>query len=183
MHQCPHAGRGGGFGDDAGALHLDAAHVGEAANQIDDRAGAFDRALDAGPVAHIGGQELRLAERAQRPQEPRRLGPALGDAHAEAFAARQQLLDGVAADEPAATQHRDDRVLHACKSPITPAPLPTASFVDKGMARSLSAPPTPCPDGGIGRRTSFRCWRSQGRGGSSPLLGTRDPFADVRVCP
>src|SRR3546814_14188320 len=28
------------------------------------------------------------------------------------------------------------------------------------------------PDGGIGRRTSFRCWRSQGRGGSSPLLGT-----------
>ena len=29
-----------------------------------------------------------------------------------------------------------------------------------------------CPDGGIGRRTSFRCWRSQGRGGSSPLLGT-----------
>ena len=23
-----------------------------------------------------------------------------------------------------------------------------------------------------GRRTSFRCWRSQGRGGSSPLLGT-----------
>ncbi len=32
--------------------------------------------------------------------------------------------------------------------------------------------PTPCPDGGIGRRTSFRCWRSQGRGGSSPLLGT-----------
>jgi hypothetical protein len=31
---------------------------------------------------------------------------------------------------------------------------------------------TPCPDGGIGRRTSFRCWRSQGRGGSSPLLGT-----------
>ena len=30
----------------------------------------------------------------------------------------------------------------------------------------------PCPDGGIGRRTSFRCWRSQGRGGSSPLLGT-----------
>ena len=32
--------------------------------------------------------------------------------------------------------------------------------------------PLRCPDGGIGRRTSFRCWRSQGRGGSSPLLGT-----------
>jgi hypothetical protein len=29
-----------------------------------------------------------------------------------------------------------------------------------------------CPDGEIGRRTSFRCWRSKGCGGSSPLLGT-----------
>ena len=28
------------------------------------------------------------------------------------------------------------------------------------------------PDGGIGRRASFRCWYSQGCGGSSPLLGT-----------
>jgi hypothetical protein len=37
-----------------------------------------------------------------------------------------------------------------------------------------------CPDGGIGRRTSFRCWRSQGRGGSSPLLGTISLFANVR---
>ena len=29
-----------------------------------------------------------------------------------------------------------------------------------------------CPDGEIGRRTSFRCWRLHGRGGSSPLPGT-----------
>ena len=28
------------------------------------------------------------------------------------------------------------------------------------------------PDGGIGRRASFRCWYSKGCGGSSPLLGT-----------
>lgn len=34
------------------------------------------------------------------------------------------------------------------------------------------------PDGGIGRRTSFRCWRSQGRGGSSPLLGTISKSSD-----
>ena len=27
-----------------------------------------------------------------------------------------------------------------------------------------------CPDGGIGRRASFRCWCPYGRGGSSPLL-------------
>ena len=28
------------------------------------------------------------------------------------------------------------------------------------------------PDGGIGRRASFRCWYPKGCGGSSPLLGT-----------
>src|SRR5687768_13194332 len=54
------------------------------------------------------------------------------------------------------------------------AALPPArgGCVDNRRRRSYLARPTPCPDGGIGRRTSFRCWRSQGRGGSSPLLGT-----------
>ena len=57
--------------------------------------------------------------------------------------------------------------------------------VDRQASRTLLARPYParcafahrhpCPDGGIGRRTSFRCWRSQGRGGSSPLLGTKTP--------
>src|SRR5215210_2261719 len=44
------------------------------------------------------------------------------------------------------------------------------------------------PGGGIGRRTSFRCWRSQGRGGSSPLLGTtlwpgmlNEPSPDLEI--
>ena len=37
----------------------------------------------------------------------------------------------------------------------------------------------PCPDGGIGRRTVFRWRRSQGRGGSSPLLGTISAAANV----
>ena len=31
---------------------------------------------------------------------------------------------------------------------------------------------TSCPGGEIGRRTSFRCWRLHGRGGSIPFLGT-----------
>ncbi len=35
------------------------------------------------------------------------------------------------------------------------------------------------PDGGIGRRASFRCWYSKGCGGSSPLLGTKFPFQAV----
>src|SRR5690606_17993568 len=35
-----------------------------------------------------------------------------------------------------------------------------------------TAPITPCPGGEIGRHASFRCWWPQGRGGSSPLLGT-----------
>src|SRR5687768_14015018 len=57
------------------------------------------------------------------------------------------------------------------------AALPPArgGCVDNRRRRSYLARPTPCPDGGIGRRTSFRCWRSQGRGGSSPLLGTTLP--------
>jgi hypothetical protein len=32
---------------------------------------------------------------------------------------------------------------------------------------------TSCPNGGIGRRASFRSWFSQGSGGSSPLSGTK----------
>jgi translocation and assembly module TamA len=39
-----------------------------------------------------------------------------------------------------------------------------------------------CPDGGIGRRTSFRCWRWQRRGGSSPLPGTIYLAMRVLVC-
>ena len=39
-----------------------------------------------------------------------------------------------------------------------------------------------CPDGGIGRRTVFRWRRSQGRGGSSPLLGTIYSFLDIPDC-
>src|SRR5438270_13351900 len=58
-------------------------------------------------------------------------------------------------------------------------------LVDKPSAARHMARPTDiekhlCPGGGIGRRTSFRCWRSQGRGGSSPLLGTIALFANVR---
>jgi hypothetical protein len=49
--------------------------------------------------------------------------------------------------------------------------------VDRITPNRLSARSYPmlwhqCPDGGIGRRTSFRCWRWQRRGGSSPLPGT-----------
>ena len=33
-----------------------------------------------------------------------------------------------------------------------------------------------CPGGGIGRRTRFRVWRSQGRAGSSPVPGTTFPL-------
>lgn len=51
-------------------------------------------------------------------------------------------------------------------------PAPTRSrWFDRRCAK--------CPDGGIGRRTVFRWRRSQGRGGSSPLLGTIYTAADV----
>ena len=64
-----------------------------------------------------------------------------------------------------------------------PASTKRPEAVDTG-----SAPPYTnrrCPGGGIGRRTSFRCWRSQGRGGSSPLLGTTlfpQQDKEIRVC-
>jgi hypothetical protein len=45
------------------------------------------------------------------------------------------------------------------------------------------APYTPArrPDGGIGRRASFRCWYSKGCGGSSPLLGTNFIFTTAQA--
>jgi hypothetical protein len=55
------------------------------------------------------------------------------------------------------------------KRALTPAPPPASGPLLPSPGTSRRGP---CPDGGIGRRTSFRCWRSQGRGGSSPLLGT-----------
>src|SRR3954465_2404930 len=59
-------------------------------------------------------------------------------------------------------------------------------IVDSARALPLSAAPCRkamhlCPGGGIGRRTSFRCWRSQGRGGSSPLLGTIEATDGRRI--
>src|SRR3982750_3127194 len=76
-------------------------------------------------------------------------------------------------------------VTSSSKRSIIAPPLPRRRAVDKARSRPLSAPPTsyiliPCPGGGIGRRTSFRCWRSQGRGGSSPLLGTIPFYALLR---
>ena len=58
----------------------------------------------------------------------------------------------------------------ASNPPLTPPQAPASGpLLPRTVALWRGAP---CPDGGIGRRTSFRCWRSQGRGGSSPLLGT-----------
>ena len=73
--------------------------------------------------------------------------------------------------------HREVCVDSAPKPPLLGRSYPASGT----NARQL-----PCPDGGIGRRTSFRCWRSQGRGGSSPLLGTiflPDASVSVRKSP
>ena len=65
-------------------------------------------------------------------------------------------------------QRRSAIAQPAVDNPLNP-PLVARSYpVQPGFSGGI-----PCPDGGIGRRTSFRCWRSQGRGGSSPLLGTK----------
>jgi hypothetical protein len=58
--------------------------------------------------------------------------------------------------------------------------MPRRASIDKRQPARLGARSYPqCPDGGIGRRTSFRCWRSQGRGGSSPLPGTSYAFQPI----
>ncbi len=38
---------------------------------------------------------------------------------------------------------------------------------------SIALTKTSCPSGGIGRRVRFRCVCPHGRGGSSPLSGTK----------
>ena len=47
-------------------------------------------------------------------------------------------------------------------------------LLDKDLGSLHNTYSQQCPDGEIGRRTSFRCWRLHGRGGSSPLPGTTD---------
>ena len=63
------------------------------------------------------------------------------------------ILDYVPGAEAAGTKGIDSS---------TPAPLSAATYLQSMLL---------CPGGGIGRRTSFRCWRSQGRGGSSSSPG------------
>src|SRR3546814_12830822 len=75
-------------------------HVVEAADEIDDRGAALDGAQSAGRIAYVGGDELRLAEAAERLQEGRGSRFALRDA--DARAARQQPLHDITADEAAA---------------------------------------------------------------------------------
>src|SRR3546814_10014336 len=77
----------------------------EAADEIDDRVAALDRARDAGRLADIHGNELHLPKPPQRFQEGRLPRFALRDA--DARAARQQLLHDIAADEAAAAENGD----------------------------------------------------------------------------
>ncbi len=84
---------------------MDGLHVVETADEVDRRVAAPDRARDAGGIAHVSGDELRLAEPAERLQEQRPARFAFGDAHPRA--AREQLLHDIAADEAAAAEDRD----------------------------------------------------------------------------
>jgi hypothetical protein len=87
--------------------------------------------------------------------------------------------------------NRRDWLLRPAKG-VTGAPATTMSkagekilcrtgFFEKAVDRNRR--PTymhpRCPDGGIGRRASFRCWFPKGSGGSSPLLGTKFLFPNV----
>ena len=141
-----------------------------------------------------------LADAAQRLQEPGASRVALGDAQPRARL--QQRLAHIAADEAAAAEHGDEwrgagvphgwSVLGQRLNWRCPwanghwRARGARQAVDRISRRPLSAAAYRqskplCPGGGIGRRTSFRCWRSQGRGGSSPLLGTSS-CKQMRIC-
>src|SRR3546814_4424083 len=77
-------------------------HVVEAADEIDDRGAALDGAQSAGRIAYVGGDELRLAEAAERLQEGR--GSRFALRAADARAARPQPLHDLTADEAAAAE-------------------------------------------------------------------------------
>ncbi len=58
-------------------------------------------------------------------------------------------------------------------APVAPAqPAPAAPASTDAVASSRSTVLPSCGSGGIGRRTSLRGWRPQGRGGSSPFFRT-----------
>src|SRR3546814_10067298 len=74
--------------------------------------------------AHVGGDELRLPEPAERLQKPRLAGIALRDPHARARL--EQRLRHIAADEPATTDRSEERRVgteydRTCRSGLSPS--------------------------------------------------------------
>src|SRR5687768_11705109 len=95
------------LGDVPGAVHMEALEVAlQDSDQVDHRACAGDGALDARALANIGGNELELADPAERLEEVGAAGIALGDT--DAPPALDQVLDDIAANEAAPTEDGDE---------------------------------------------------------------------------
>jgi hypothetical protein len=180
VHQRLGARSGRGARNIGCAIHVDRHEVAlENADEVDDRVGGGDRPLHAFHVAHVGPDKLDLPDPSERLEEEGALGLAFG--HPYPDARFEELLDCIAADEAAAAEDGDQAfgaIDHpgalACPRGEGNIAVGAALTLPRANPNSRRLPTIfdPCPGGGIGRRTSFRCWRSQGRGGSSPLLGT-----------
>ena len=82
------------------------ARLGQDADEIDHRVGAFDRAVDRPAIAEIRLDRLDLPDHAERLQVAGEIGTA--HRHADAVAALRQRLHDIAADEARAAEDGDE---------------------------------------------------------------------------
>ena len=93
-----------------------AAALGEDGDEVDDRVGAVDGAVDRPAVAEIGLDRLDPADHAERLEMAGEIGPADGGAHAPA--ALQERADDMAAEEARAAEDRDQPLVGGDASPF-----------------------------------------------------------------
>ena len=103
----------------------------EDADQIDDGAGARHRAGDGRRVAHVGLDDLDLADRTKRLQEQRQLRVAHGDPHA--VAGLGQLLHDITPEKARSADYRH-QIRHARHLCYCPPLMPKPIAVDNSRA-------------------------------------------------
>ena len=86
-----------------------AAGFGEDGDEIDDRVGVGDGAVDRPAVAEVGLDRLDPADHAERLEVAGKIGPA--DRGADAPAALQERADDMAAEEARAAENRDQTLV------------------------------------------------------------------------
>jgi hypothetical protein len=129
MDQPRDSGGAGRLRDRPGAVDMDGletlapgfVHDGD---EIDDGMRPGHGALDRFPVAYIGLHGMDLADRAERPQEARQIGPAHRDPNP--VAAFRQRPHHIASNESRSAEHCDELVAHPHRRHVLRPPLPPA---------------------------------------------------------